>query len=242
MADEIFVGTSGWAYAGWKPGFYPKEVAAKNFLKYYATRLSSVEVNFTFRQRLSAKTAEKWLAETPEHFRFTFKAHQAITHYKRLRDVDELLKGFFASLEPMLYAKRLGAMLFQLPHNLKYDRDLFSSFLDKLPRAMQNVVEFRHASWLNDECYATLRERNVGFCITEGTDELSTPEIATADFRYYRLRRADYSKQRIQELAGGLQGHTAYVYFKHEETPEGALRAGDLLSALGMAPAVPAKA
>src|SRR5262249_37288369 len=142
MADQIFAGTSGWAYAGWKPGFYPKDVPAKNFLQYYATQLNSVEVNFTFRQRLAAKTAEKWLAETPEHFRFTFKAHQAITHYKRLRDIDELLKAFFVSLEPFVYAKRLGAMLFQLPHNLKFDQELFTTFLDKLPRPLHNVVEF----------------------------------------------------------------------------------------------------
>ena len=47
-----YVGTSGWSYPIWKPDFYPKNVASKNFLNYYATRLNAVEVNFTFRMRL----------------------------------------------------------------------------------------------------------------------------------------------------------------------------------------------
>jgi len=235
MADTIFAGTSGWAYAGWKPGFYPKDVPAKKFLTYYASQLNSVEVNFTFRQRLAAKTAEKWIAETPPNFTFTFKAHQAITHYKRLKDVDELLTGFYGSLEPMLRAGRLGAVMFQVPHNLKFDLALFESFLDKLARAAKNVIEFRHASWLNEETYAALRKRNIGFCITEGTDELTTPVLATADFLYYRLRREEYSAERLKEIAHQVRSapeKLAYIYFKHEETPEGALNARRFLDLL----------
>lgn len=235
MADRISVGTSGWAYAGWKPGFYPKEVPAKDFLKYYASQLNSVEVNFTFRQRLTAKVADNWLASTPSEFYFTFKAHQAITHYRRLKDVDELVKGFFESLEGFLRAGKLGAVMFQVPHNLKVDLTLFEAFLDRLPRAARNVIEFRHASWLNEEVYAAMRQRNVGFCVTEGTDELTTPDIATADFRYYRLRRGDYKPEEIAAMAAKLRAateKTAFVYYKHEETPEGALCGRELLQRL----------
>jgi uncharacterized protein YecE (DUF72 family) len=67
---QFFAGTSGWAYPSWKPGFYPEKLAQKNFLNYYATQLNTVEVNFSFRQLLKDTTVQKWIAETPEHFRF----------------------------------------------------------------------------------------------------------------------------------------------------------------------------
>jgi len=70
----LYVGTSGWAYAIWKPDFYPKAVAAKNFLKYYATQLTAVEVNYTFRRSLSEKAATGWMADVGPNFRFALKA------------------------------------------------------------------------------------------------------------------------------------------------------------------------
>src|SRR5437899_8801234 len=96
----IYTGTSGWAYPSWKPDFYPKEVRSKDFLAYYAGQLNSVEVNFTFRSLLKPTTAESWIATTPSGFLFTFKMHQAITHFRRLRNVEPNIKSFFTSLEP----------------------------------------------------------------------------------------------------------------------------------------------
>ena len=234
MPPTIYVGTSGWAYSTWKPGFYPPKLAAAKFLQFYSSKLNSVEVNFTFRQRLQRKTADKWLAETPAGFRFTFKAHQAITHYRRLKDVGEYIADFYTALEPFQVAGRLGAVLFQVPHNLKFDAPLFDTFLKQLARGLDNVIEFRHASWLNDESYAMLRAHNVALCVTEGTEELTTPDIATAQFKYYRFRREEYPAERIRELSAqfhATQEALIYTYFKHEETPEGALSAESLLSA-----------
>ena len=131
---HFYVGTSGWAYPSWKPDFYPQKLAQSKFLGYYATRLNAVEVNFSFRQLVKETTIQKWLAETPESFRFTMKAHQVLTHIKRLKDADEFLKRFLATLEPMERAKRLGPILFQLPPNLKADQGLLSEFLHCVPR------------------------------------------------------------------------------------------------------------
>ena len=78
------IGTSGWAYPSWKPGFYPEKLAQTKFLTYYATQLNTVEVNLTFRQLLKETTAAKWISQTPDGFRFGIKAHQVITHIKRL--------------------------------------------------------------------------------------------------------------------------------------------------------------
>jgi uncharacterized protein YecE (DUF72 family) len=122
--------------------------------------------------------------------------------------------------------------MFQVPHNLKFDAPLFGTFLQQLAPGLDNVVEFRHASWLNDETYALLRAHQVALCVTEGTDELSTPDIATAPFKYYRFRREDYGPDRIKALAAQFRAAEAtnYVYFKHEDTPDGALHAVSLLN------------
>src|SRR5258707_7463308 len=96
---QLYVGTSGWAYPSWKPAFYPEKLAQKRFLNYYASKLNAVEVNYSFRQLVKETTIQNWIAETPDHFRFTIKAHQVLTHIKRLKDTDEFLKRFLGTLE-----------------------------------------------------------------------------------------------------------------------------------------------
>ena len=122
-------GTSGWAYPTWKPDFYPAGTPAKRFLEFYASQLSSVEVNYTFRALPTAKMLEGWLAATPADFRFSFKAPQRITHFKRLRDCDDDVAQFVAALEPVRQAGKLGLLLFQLPPNFKADAERLSGFL-----------------------------------------------------------------------------------------------------------------
>src|ERR1700722_5385294 len=112
-SGKVYAGTSGWAYATWKPEFYPAKLAAAKFLGYYATRLNSVEVNYTFRRYPTAKLLAGWIAATPAHFKFAVKAHQNITHIKRLHDVAETTSIFLESLEPLREADKLGPVLFQ---------------------------------------------------------------------------------------------------------------------------------
>ena len=112
---QLYAGTSGWAYPSWKPDFYPDKLAQAKFLTYYSGKLNTVEVNFTFRQLVKNTTVQKWLAETPENFRFGIKAHQVITHIKRLQGTEEFVKRFLGTIEPLAQAKKLGPILFQLP-------------------------------------------------------------------------------------------------------------------------------
>src|ERR1700749_1545302 len=142
---QLYVGTSGWAYPSWKPGFYPEKLAQKKFLNFYATRLNTVEVNFTFRQLVKETTIQNWLADTPDHFRFTIKAHQVLTHIKRLKSSEEFLKRFLATLEPLERAKRLGPILFQLPPNFKADHDPLADFIATSPGGVRAPSEFRNA-------------------------------------------------------------------------------------------------
>lgn len=234
--SQFFAGTSGWAYPSWKPAFYPEKLAQKNFLNYYASRLNTVEVNFSFRQLLKDTTVQKWIAETPEHFRFGIKAHQVITHIKRLKDTDEFVKRFLGTLENLAHAKKLGPVLFQLPPNLKSDRDLLQTFLDSLPKGLHAAFEFRHPSWLVDETYETLRSHNAALCVAE-TEERTIPDVVTADFCYYRFRKPTYTPEERNAMVGRIREHLAqnrdiFAYFKHEETPEGALYAVEVAKSI----------
>ena len=232
--SALYVGTSGWAYSIWKPEFYPKDVSAKNFLKFYATKLNAVEVNYTFRRLLSEKAAETWMNDAGPDFRFAAKANQYITHMRRLKDAEEPLKRFLGSLEPLLRRKQLGPVLFQLPPNLKADVAVLSEFLALLPRAVQAAFEFRHESWFNDETYEELKKRNVALCIAE-TESITTPEERTAKYIYFRFRKPSYDGAEICKLADRVErclsdGLETYAFFKHEEDPRSPLNAVELLT------------
>jgi uncharacterized protein YecE (DUF72 family) len=233
-AGKIFAGTSGWAYATWKPDFYPAKLASAKFLGHYATRLNSVEVNYTFRHWATKKLLSGWIAATPAEFKFAVKANQSITHIKRLRDVAKPTAEFVASLDPLADAEKLGPILFQLPPYLKCDLLLLDDFLGGLPRHTRAAMEFRHASWFSDDVFDRLGRANVALCEAE-SDKLTTPEIATANFRYFRLRMEEYSaaarKAISKKVADAAQNGDVFVYFKHEDTPEGALYAESLLNA-----------
>jgi uncharacterized protein YecE (DUF72 family) len=232
----IYIGTSGWAYPSWKPDFYPAKLPAKKFLEYYATQLNSVEVNFTFRQFPSESMLTGWLAATGEDFAFSFKASQRITHFARLRNCAELVDGFYAALNPVQRAKRLGVILFQLPPNLGADVALLEEFLSYAARGgIKLAFEFRHPSWFTEETYAVMRRHQAALCVAE-SDELESPDVATAPFRCYRLRKSDYSPTEVDGIVAQMREHAKagdiFVYFKHEETPEGALNAVEVLGRL----------
>jgi uncharacterized protein YecE (DUF72 family) len=230
---KIYAGTSGWAYATWRPKFYPAKLGSAKFLEYYATRLNSVEVNYTFRRRASAELLGRWIATTPDEFQFAVKAHQSITHFKRLRGVESATADFFASLAPLRKARKLGPVLFQLPPNFKCDLERLKAFLNIVPRKTRSAIEFRHESWFIEEVYTLLRRKNVALCRAE-TSEFETPEVATADFSYFRFRKERYSAQSrrkiAQRVAKAAKRGDVFAYFKHEDTPTGALYAENLLT------------
>lgn len=232
MAGRLFAGTSGFSYPAWKPAFYPKEVPAKKFLEYYATRLNSVEANYTFRRLAPSKVLEGWLAATGPDFTFSCKAHQNLTHILKMREAESFTELFLKSLEPLRAARRLGPVLFQFPPTFKCDFERLDAYLPLLPGDIRFAFEFRHASWLDDALYERLQKRNMALCLAE-SDKLEIPKVLTADFAYFRLRKGDYSegaRAEIGERIGGLleSGRDVYVYFKHEEDPNGALWAEGL--------------
>ena len=242
----FYAGTSGWAYPTWKPGFYPAKLPAAKFLEHYASRLNTVEVNYTFRKLCTAPQLQKWLDATPPEFRFSFKAPQSITHLRRLRECGDELTAFVASLAPVVAAGKQAALLFQFPPNFRAaavgkdkrnHQEALVEFLRDAAKLFKTAkwraaIEFRDASWFTDQTYAAMRESNVALCQAE-SDNFTTPFVTTADYHYTRMRCSDYTESRLSEAFQQMwtQSKQApeFVYFMHEDAPTGPLRAENLL-------------
>lgn len=220
---SVRIGTSGYNYPAWKGTFYPTDLPSTKMLPYYAERFSTVEINATFYRMPTAKILAGWSGATPATFVLALKAPQRITHFGRLRDVDEPLR-LFCDLALTLGPK-LGPLLFQLPPNFRKDVDRLANTLVQLPPGLRAAFEFRHESWLCDDVYDVLRARNVALCIADG-ETASTPLVATADFGYLRLRDEGYADGDLVRWAGTIRGfgerwRETFVYFKHEESGTG---------------------
>jgi len=192
-----------------------------------------VEINYTFRRLPAAATLEGWVGQTSPGFVFAVKANQRITHILRLKNAEQATEVFLKAIDPLRTSRRLGPILFQLPPQMKCDLALLRDYLALLPHGQRYAFEFRHQSWLADEVYTELRSRNISLCVAE-SEKLEVPEVITADFVYYRLRKPEYTGQdidafaeRARELLAG--DRDLYLMFKHEETAEGALNAERLL-------------
>src|SRR5215831_8207651 len=188
-------------------------------LAYYAERFDTVEVNYTFYRMPNQKTIAGWDAGTPAPFCFTLKAPQRITHFARLKDVDEPLRYFLDTAGRL--GPKLGPILFQLPPNFKQDVSRLQDLLARLPTGLRYAFEFRHPSWLDDAVYARLERKNAALCIAD-TADATTPLIACADFGYLRLRDEGYTdadlrawSDRVSQLEG--RWRDSFVFFKHEE-------------------------
>jgi len=217
------VGTSGWNYPEWKGTFYPADTKPAAMLPYYADRFGAVEVNATFYRMPTAKTVAGWAAAVPADFTFVLKAPQRITHFRRLRDVDEPVRAFCDVARGL--GTRLGPLLFQLPPNFKKDVGRLGDILYMVPPDVRMAWEFRHESWFADEVFERLRARNAALAIVED-EESTTPVLATADWGYVRLRAVDYTDAQLFAWvdtirATGAGWRDAFVFFKHEARAPG---------------------
>lgn len=234
MAAKIRIGASGFSYKEWLGGFYPAKLPAAKMLPFYAERLATVEINYTFRAMPKRSMLEGWAAKTPPEFRFALKAPQRITHFARLRGVAESLDYFIATAGAL--GPRLGPVLFQLPPDLPRDDALLGDFVTQLNGRVRAAFEFRHRSWFADPVLDCLRRTDAALCVAE-SDKMASPVVRTASHVYMRLRREEYDDaalaawaERIRLLAQNAQ--EVYIYFKHEAAaPDRATRLQKLLSA-----------
>lgn len=228
---NLLAGTSGFSYKEWKGSFYPEKLPAKEMLPYYSTRLPAVEINNTFYRLPKKSMLEGWRDQVPASFKFSVKASQRITHFKRLNNVEDETKYLLDTAGAL--GENLGVVLFQLPPNMKKDLERLEAFVAQLPPSVRATFEFRHPSWMEDDVLALLRSQNLALCISD-TDELPVNHIdSTADWGYLRLRRVNYSEEQLQEWLIRIreqQWSDAFVFFKHEDEGTGPKLAAHFLS------------
>lgn len=232
---ESYVGVSGFSYASWKGRFYPDDLKAEEFLRFYAGKLGSVEVNSSFYAAPSAAMVKSWAAKTPEGFRFAFKAPRLITHIRKLgggaSDAALRLSDTVGLLGP-----RRGPILFQLPPYSRFDRDLLDAFLSSTVSIEPKVFEFRHDSWLTDATYRVLEDHGAGFCVAD-TEDRKPVFMVTGDTAYFRLRKEAYDQKSIGDWAGKISevakgARECYIFLRHDETGENAVLAQGLAEKL----------
>ena len=218
----LYVGTSGYSYKEWKGRFYPENISPKDMLSYYASRFQAVELNNTFYRLPQPSMVESWKAQVPENFRFSVKASQGITHFRRLKDsanATKLMLERFAAFE-----ERLGVVFFRLPPDMKKDIKRLETFLKHLPADAPAAFQLEDPTWVDDDVFALLRSQNRALVALD-TDEMPASHITkTADWGYMRLRRASYSESELKKWIKRMRDqkwkHT-FVFFKHEDEGTG---------------------
>lgn len=227
---NLYVGTSGYSYKEWKGSFYPEKIPAKEMLRYYSQRLSTVEINATFYRMPQPSMLENWQEQVPPTFRFSLKAPQRITHFKRLKETDEETKYFLETASVL--GDQLGVVLFQLPPNMKKDLPRLGAFLAQLPQTPRAAFEFRHPTWFDDDVLELLRSQNRALVVSD-TDDLPATQIdKTADWGYLRLRRVQYSEENLREWLQRIRDqdwNETFLFFKHEDEGTGPKLAAQFL-------------
>jgi uncharacterized protein YecE (DUF72 family) len=227
---KLYVGTSGYSYKEWKGNFYPENISASEMLSYYASHLPAVELNNTYYRMPQPNAVESWRAQVPKNFRFSVKAPQSITLYRRLKDAGWQTKQMLETVSVL--EDRLGAVLFRMPEDMKKDLARLESFLKELPADTPAAFEFRHATWFDEEVVELLRSYNRVLVISD-TDEMPVNDIVkTADWGYVRLRRGQYSAADLKGWTKQIKTQkwkTAYVFFKHDDEGTGPKLAAQFL-------------
>jgi uncharacterized protein YecE (DUF72 family) len=231
----VWIGTSGWSYAGWRGSFYPQDVPQKNWLRHYATIFATTEINASFYRTPTLNAVKDWREQTPKDFLFAWKASKFITHWKRLGPTCDnsiaLMQTRLACLRP-----KVGMVLFQLPANFGKNTERLEAFLRMLPRG-RYTFEFRDDSWYSDDVYALLHERNVALCISDHRDAPAPWEV-TASHVYVRghgptgAYRDNYPGKTLKRWADQIrqwrrQRREVFVYFDNDQkgaAPQDALR------------------
>jgi uncharacterized protein YecE (DUF72 family) len=227
---NLYAGTSGYSYKEWKGYFYPEKMPNDEMLAFYAGKLPSVEINNTFYRLPKREQLAAWAEQVPDHFRFSVKASQKISHMKRLKNADEET-GYLMDVVGEMGAK-LGVVFFQLPPNFKQDLDRLGAFLETLPDGIRIAFEFRHSTWFEDPVFDLLRKHNVALCLADAEDDLEVPLVSTADWGYLRLRRPGYPADELKqwrEWVAAQPWTDAFVFFKHEDAGAGPKMAGEFL-------------
>jgi uncharacterized protein YecE (DUF72 family) len=236
MPGRLLAGTSGFAYPGWVPRFYPAGSRAADLLPRYAARLPAVELNNTFYQQPSPAKVASWLAASPATFRFSVKAQRGGSFRAMTATPDPGLPWLTGPYR--LFGERLGTVLFRIPKGVGRDDGRLAALLSAWPSDIPVTMEFQEADWQVDATVEALAAAGVVLCLTEDPDDPEPPTIRrTGDWLYLRLRRHDYEPSEIEAWADRLMpfleaGDDAFVFFRHDDVGRGPELALGLIDAV----------
>ena len=201
-----YVGTSGWGYPSWQPGFYPAGLDRSAFLSFYAERLSVVELNATKYRLPSEAQFRAWAEQVPDGFRFAVKAPDRI---------ERRLDAFEARVRAL--GDRLGCV------RVVVERPRDEGFLELILGSADPGV--RYALDLRDPTWDGVEER----LAEEGAvrvDDVS----GRAGWAYLRYRELRYSDEELARIAAELSSLSAagvevLAFFRHGDEPNAPLAA-----------------
>jgi uncharacterized protein YecE (DUF72 family) len=221
----VRIGCSGWNYDDWRGRLYPEGMGPARWLRRYAERFDTVEVNSSFYRLPSIKAVERWVEDTSAGFLFAVKASRYLTHVRRLRELEAGVKLFYERIDPLVRAGKLGPVVWQLPPNFRRDDERLAEALRALP-AGRHCFEFRHPSWFEDPVYELLRGHGAALVIGDHPRWPFQARELTSDWTLVRLhhgrrgRRGNYSRRELEEwarrLAGWRQRADVLVYLNND--------------------------
>jgi len=225
LAKPVHIGCSGWNYKDWRGLIYPEGLPARRWLEHYAELFGTVEVNNTFYRLPSPQAVAKWVEQTPRGFVFAVKASRYLTHVKRLRDLRQGVRRYFAAIKPLADSPKLGPVLWQLPANFRRDDDRLGDALAQLPKG-RHCFEFRHESWFAPEVYDLLRRYRAALVIGDDPERPFQTHEITAGWTYIRFhrgnrgRRGKYSERELEEwkrrIAAWRSQVEVFAYFNND--------------------------
>jgi uncharacterized protein YecE (DUF72 family) len=222
LKSLLHVGCSGWRYWKWRDSFYAN-VPQDQWFAQYLKRFDTVEINASFYSWPTVANVQAWRRQPGrKRFVYTVKVCELITHVKRFKGTKTLIRDFGIIAD--ILGERMGCFLFQLPPSYRYTKARLDAIVTQFDPKRRNVVEFRHASWWNEDVYEAFRKAGIIFCSCSGPrlpDEL----IRTADDVYIRLHgpkrwyRHDYSKSELTTWATRIEASGAkrfWIYFNND--------------------------
>jgi uncharacterized protein YecE (DUF72 family) len=199
----VRVGCSGWNYRHWRERVYPKGLPTRRWLEHYATFFETVEVNATFYRLPTRSAVAGWVEQTPPEFVFAVKSSRYLTHLKRLTDLGTGVERFYERIEPLVEARKLGPVLWQLPENFHRNDERLAGALAGLPPG-RHCFEFRHPSWFVPDVYALLREHDAALVIGDHPERPFQAHELTAAWTFIRFhygrrgRNGNYSEKELE--------------------------------------------
>jgi uncharacterized protein YecE (DUF72 family) len=232
---RLYAGTSGFAYPGWAPAFYPPGLRNGDLLRHYASRLDACELNATYYRRPSPSTVRRWADTVPDGFRFVIKAQRGAAYRAITGDAASAVAWLTEPLHPM--GERLGAVLLRVEPSIARDDSRLDALLKAWPADVRLCVELQHPAWTDDAVHARLRAAGAALCATDVDDDPEPDLRVSGELVYVRLRRSSYDGASIERWARRFApflaaGHDVFAFFRHDEHGRSALNAEALRAAV----------